>query len=183
MADCRRHVEEAIARLPLLANQDPRDEMRLQAALGMSLNYTTGPVPATAAAWSRTLEIATALPSAEYQLRALRGLWAYHMNAGEYRRALGLARQFRNLAAREAAPADQDGRAARRDGARRVDGLVDPVVPALERRPLLGEHRAADLHGLLETVHPLADRGEVEAEPAVLGLVPGRTDPQICSTM
>src|SRR5881394_1785623 len=30
MAECRRHVEEAIARLPLLANQDPRDEMRLQ---------------------------------------------------------------------------------------------------------------------------------------------------------
>ena len=108
MAECRRHVEEAIARLPLLANQDPRDEMRLQAALGMSLNYTTGPVPATAAAWSRTLEIATALPSVEYQLRALRGLWAYHMNAGEYRRALGLAHQFRNLAAREAAPAEQD---------------------------------------------------------------------------
>ena len=89
MAECRRHVEEAIARLPLLANQDPRDEMRLQAALGMSLNYTTGPVPATAAAWSRTLEIATALPSVEYQLRALRGLWAYHMNAGEYRRPWG----------------------------------------------------------------------------------------------
>jgi predicted ATPase len=108
MAECRRHVQEAIARLPFLPDPDPRHEMRLQAALGMSLNYTTGPVPATAAAWTRTLEIATALPNVEYRLRALRGLWAHHMNASEYRRALVLAHEFQNLAAREGSPADQD---------------------------------------------------------------------------
>jgi hypothetical protein len=73
--------------------------MQLRAALGMSLNYTTGPVSATAAAWTDTLMIANRLDDTEYRLRALRGLWAHHMNRGEYRRALAFAQEFRGLAA------------------------------------------------------------------------------------
>ena len=107
MTECRQRIEAAIARLSLVVDPDPHHEMQLRAALGMSLNYTTGPVTATAAAWARTLEIATALRNVEYQLRALRGLWAHHMNAGEYRRALELAREFQNLAARDGCCADQ----------------------------------------------------------------------------
>ena len=92
MAECRRHVERAIAWLDLVADLDPRQEMHLQAALGVSLNYTTGPIPETEAAWTRTLEIAKSLDDTEFQLRALRGLWAHHMNAGEYRASLAIAR-------------------------------------------------------------------------------------------
>jgi predicted ATPase len=108
MAECRHHVEHALARLNSVAEQDSQSEMQLHAGLGMSLNYTTGPVSATAAAWTKTLEIAQSLGDTEYQLRALRGLWAHQMNGAEYRRALALAQEFRSLAAASADPADLD---------------------------------------------------------------------------
>jgi len=58
MGECRRHVEYALARLQHTGDSDPRREMRLHAALGMSLNYTTGPVSATEVAWGKALAIA-----------------------------------------------------------------------------------------------------------------------------
>ena len=106
IGECRRHVEHALANLT--AEPDSQSEMRLHAALGMSLNYTTGPVSATAEAWTKTLEIAESRGDTEYRLRALRGLWAHHMNAGEYRQALAFAHRFRSLAATSAEPADLD---------------------------------------------------------------------------
>ena len=108
VAECRRHVERALARLPSVAEGDARTEMQLQAALGVSLNYTTGPVSATAAAWRQTLTIAERLGDLEYQLRGLRGLWAHHMNAGDYRQALALAHEFRDRATASADPTDLD---------------------------------------------------------------------------
>src|SRR2546429_3340468 len=41
-------------------------------------------------------------------------------------------------------------------------GLLDAVVAALEGGPLFGEHQPADLHRLLEAVHALGDRWEVD---------------------
>jgi len=108
LGECRERVERVLARLTSIAGRDPRLEMQLHAALGMSLNYTTGPVSETAAACTNTLIIAKSLNDTEYQLRALRGLWAHHMNAGEYRRALALALEFRDLAATLADPASLD---------------------------------------------------------------------------
>jgi predicted ATPase/DNA-binding winged helix-turn-helix (wHTH) protein len=108
MEECRRRVEHALARLDLAGDRDLRREMRLHAALGTSLNYTTGPISATEAAWAKTLEIAKILDDSEFQLRALRGRWAHHMNAGEYRRALEFAQDFRKLAETSADPADLD---------------------------------------------------------------------------
>src|SRR5271155_1660085 len=106
MAECRRYIERALSRLSSVADRDPRREMHLQAALGVSLNYTTGPIPETEAAWTKTLEIAKSLEDTEYQLRALRGRWAYHMNGGEYRAALALAYEFGDLAKTRGDPAD-----------------------------------------------------------------------------
>ena len=106
MAECRRHIERALAHLTSVTELDPRREMHLQEALGMSLNYTTGPIPETEAAWTRTLEIAKSLSDTEYQLRALRGLWAHRMNAGEYRASLALASEFSEFAATTGDPAD-----------------------------------------------------------------------------
>ena len=108
MAECRDHVERALARLNLCNDRDPRCEMQLYAALGMSLNYTSGAVSETAAAWRKTLEIAKGLNDTEYQLRAFRGLWAHQMNGGEYRLALGSAHEFRNLATTSADPDNLD---------------------------------------------------------------------------
>jgi tetratricopeptide (TPR) repeat protein len=144
MAECRRHVERALARLDSVANLDPRQEMHLRAGLGASLNYTTGPVSETEAAWTRTLEVAESLDDVGYQLRALRGLWAHRMNAGEYRASLAIAYKFGQLAATAGDPAalgaadrmagiilhylgDQTG--ARQHLERRLDRIGSPVEP------------------------------------------------------
>jgi predicted ATPase/DNA-binding winged helix-turn-helix (wHTH) protein len=108
LGECRQRVERALARPNWIAVNDPRLEMQLYAALGMSLNYTTGPVFETATAWTNTLIISKGLDDTEYQLRALRGLWAHHMNGGEYRRALTFAYEYRNLASTSADPASLD---------------------------------------------------------------------------
>jgi len=96
VAECRRHVERALASI---SGQGSRAEMQLQAALGLSLNYTTGRTPGKQAALTRALEIAESLGDTEYQLLALRGLWAYRVDSGAYRMALALAEQFKELAA------------------------------------------------------------------------------------
>jgi hypothetical protein len=81
--------------------------MRLHAALGASLIYTKGPTPGTGAAWTSALEIAEKLEDTECQLQALRGLWAYRLNSGEYRVSLELAERFCRVAARPGVdPAD-----------------------------------------------------------------------------
>ena len=158
MAECRRHIERALARLTSVADLDPRQEMHLQAALGVSLNYTTGPVPATEAAWTKTLEIAKSLGDLEYQLRALRGLWAHWMNAGEYRASLAIAYEFSALAATTGDPAalgaadrmagiilhylgDQTG--ARQHLERRLARAVSPVRQSQPVRFLIDQRVAA----------------------------------------
>jgi hypothetical protein len=68
--------------------------MVLNVAFGASLTYTMGPGVETQGAWSKALRLAQELCDVEYILRALRGLWSYHMNRGEHRAALTLANQF-----------------------------------------------------------------------------------------
>jgi predicted ATPase len=80
--------------------------MRLHAALAWSLMYTAGPVRETAAAWTQAIEMSERLNDAEYQLRALWGLWIYHLSSGESRATLALARRFGSLAAAKASPAE-----------------------------------------------------------------------------
>jgi predicted ATPase len=81
--------------------------MQLDAALGLSLFHTKGPVRETGAAWTRALAIARSLGDVEYQLRALWGLWSYRLSSGEYRAALVFARRFRGLTAKPPDPADR----------------------------------------------------------------------------
>ena len=76
------------------------------------------------------------------------------------------------------APADEDGRPARLDGAGEVPGLVHRVVLAVEGDDLVAEHGPADLHRLLEPVEALAGGGELDPETLVLDVVPGRPDPE-----
>ena len=88
------------------SNCEASRELRLYSGLGAALMYTKGPVPETAAAWTRALEIAQTLGDTEYQLRALWGLFPYRISSGEYRAARALAKTFCSLAANSADPAD-----------------------------------------------------------------------------
>jgi predicted ATPase/DNA-binding winged helix-turn-helix (wHTH) protein len=107
MEECRRHVERALSTFESGSNRDASHELQLYSALGASLMYAKGPVPETAAAWTRSLEIAQTLDDTEYQLRALWGLFPFRIRSGEHRAALALAQRFCGLAATSADPADR----------------------------------------------------------------------------
>ena len=105
MEECRGRVERALSSLAPGSSGDLRRRMKLYAALGLSLMQTKGPGRA-GAAWTTALELAVSLDDAEYQLRALWGLWTCAVSSGEYRTALGLAQRFSNLAANQPVPVD-----------------------------------------------------------------------------
>jgi predicted ATPase/DNA-binding winged helix-turn-helix (wHTH) protein len=146
--ECRARVGRALASLVPEAGQSARQEMKLYAALGASLLYSTGPVPEIESVWAEALGIAESLGDIEYQLRALYGLWACRLNHGEYRVALTLAHRFCSLAQDRGDPADLpigdqmigtslhywgDQTNARRHIERMLGGYVAPV----QRLPLV----------------------------------------------
>src|SRR2546428_2806601 len=94
MDECRVRVERALASLEPRSGRGGRREMKLFAALGVSLMQTKGPAPDTTAAWTTALEIADRLDDTEYQLRALWGLWHFRVSRGECRAALAMAERF-----------------------------------------------------------------------------------------
>jgi predicted ATPase/DNA-binding winged helix-turn-helix (wHTH) protein len=95
--ECRDWTARALARLGEGAAAG-RHEMLLQAALGMSLMWAKGPVSAVCEAWKRSLSLAEALSDTEYQVRALYGLWVFHLRIAELRQALSLAEQLKRVA-------------------------------------------------------------------------------------
>jgi len=103
--ECRRRVEQALSHIAPGSNRDIRYQMQLETALGLSLFHTKGPARETGSAWIRALAIADRLEDAEYQLRALWGLWSHRMSSGEYRAALAFAERFRGLTAKQHDPA------------------------------------------------------------------------------
>jgi predicted ATPase/DNA-binding winged helix-turn-helix (wHTH) protein len=140
--ECRGRVEQALSHLAPGSNRDTRCQMQLEAALGLSLFHTKGPVRETGAAWTRALAIADRLEDPEYQLRALWGLWSHRMSSGEYRAAVAFAERFRAVTAKQGDPAarliadrmigsmrlfmgDQTG--ARRHIERMLSRYVDPL--------------------------------------------------------
>ncbi len=98
LLECRSRVERALAALPP-GSADARHEMKLQAALGASLNFTGGTVREILIAWTTALDRAERVGDVDYQLRALFGLWTH-----ETKLALAYARQFAALAV---TPADR----------------------------------------------------------------------------
>jgi predicted ATPase len=107
LEECRGRVEQALAALATITGPDPRQEMKLLAALGASRLYTRGGVPEVASAWTKALELAKSLGDPEYQKRALWGLWSFHVNGVDYRTALSLAHRFASLAATSLDPDDR----------------------------------------------------------------------------
>jgi predicted ATPase/DNA-binding winged helix-turn-helix (wHTH) protein len=103
--ECGGRAERALAVLGAGESRDARHEMKLQAAVAASLMYHRGGgSPETSIANTRALEIAESLDDAEYRLRALWGLWAYHSSNGRNRVALELAQRIHGLAAERRDP-------------------------------------------------------------------------------
>jgi tetratricopeptide (TPR) repeat protein len=107
LEECRGRAEQALAVLSGVARLDTRREMKLQAALAVSLRYTRGAVPETGAAITKALELAEDLDDAEYQLRALRESWSLHIASGQYPVTLSLAQRFCALAENRSDPGDR----------------------------------------------------------------------------
>ena len=103
--ECRSRVEQVFASLAREAPIDARGEMKLQAALGASLLFTKGAIPAARQACTAALRLAESLGDTEHQLRALWELWVHHTNTGELAAALDVARRFYTLALEHADPA------------------------------------------------------------------------------
>jgi len=74
-------VERASQLLPR-RGADARREMKLQAALGASLNFTGGTVREILIVWTSALDLAERVGDVDYQLRALFGLWTHRDATG-----------------------------------------------------------------------------------------------------
>jgi predicted ATPase len=104
MAECRGRVERALA---AVAAGDERREMQLHLALAHSLTFTRGAAGSEiGGARAKALEIAESLGNAEYQLRALWGLWSFRFNSGQHCAALAVAQKFAAVAATQPDPSD-----------------------------------------------------------------------------
>jgi predicted ATPase/DNA-binding winged helix-turn-helix (wHTH) protein len=107
MEECSGRVERALAAIAAGAGRDQRREMQLHTALAASLMYTRGAVPEIGGLGTKALEIAESLGNAEYQLRALWGLWSFRISWGQQCLALTLAQKFCTLAAKRSDPIDR----------------------------------------------------------------------------
>jgi len=92
--ECRSRVKHVLDALGAGGTSDPRDEMRLSAALGASSSEALE----MGAAFTKALEIAETLGDVSYQLRALQGLQFCHATNRRYRTALPFAQKFHDLA-------------------------------------------------------------------------------------
>jgi predicted ATPase len=105
--ECRSRVQQALTRRAREAPTDARGEMKLQAALSISLFFTQGATFDAGEACSAALRLAQAHGDSEYQLLALWELWVYRNNRGEYAAALTVAQQFYALSLEHSGAADQ----------------------------------------------------------------------------
>src|SRR4051794_14479092 len=107
MGECRARVERALASIVGDTDEAARARMRLSAALGWALTFAVGRAREAGEAWAAALALAERLGDRSCQLRALWGLWINHLNDGEFREALELARRFAGIAAGSPDPVDQ----------------------------------------------------------------------------
>jgi predicted ATPase len=142
--ECRQRIEQALASLAPQATRDTRREMQLLSVLAVVRLVTRGTTSEGDMAWLRVLEIAENLGDADYQLRALWGLYGYRFMNGDYREALVLAERFYNVAM------NSDPVAAAVMGERLIGGTLH----------LLGDQAGARTHldRALGSTAPIGDR-------------------------
>ena len=98
LEECRVRAERAIAALDQVNAEDDHRRMQLYAAVASSQAYTLTAARDTRSAWDVTIKLAEELGDTDYQLRALWGIWANHVNHGEFREGLEVARRFCSVA-------------------------------------------------------------------------------------
>ncbi|SDH89688.1 Predicted ATPase [Bradyrhizobium sp. Rc2d] len=99
LTECYRWTQQALAFLET-ASADPRQEMTLQAALGVSVMFTQGNTDAVRSAFTRSLQLAQELDDLHWQLWLLRGLHIYLTRVGDFHGALGTGEQGEIVAKR-----------------------------------------------------------------------------------
>ncbi|WP_024520120.1 winged helix-turn-helix domain-containing protein [Bradyrhizobium sp. Tv2a-2] len=92
LSECYRWCELALASLDA-SPIGPRQEMDLQAALGVSIMFTKGNTEAVHSAFVRSLDLARSLDDAHWQLWLLRGLHIYLTRIGDFAGALRVGEQ------------------------------------------------------------------------------------------
>ncbi|WP_051320973.1 ATP-binding protein [Rhizobium mesoamericanum] len=105
--ECRSRVEMALARLGQIAGPESQQRMQLLAALGGTLLYTKDASRQARRIWEETRAIALKFQDIDYQLRALRGLWADALNGGDIRSARAFSEQFSMVAVLSQNPSDR----------------------------------------------------------------------------
>jgi predicted ATPase/DNA-binding winged helix-turn-helix (wHTH) protein len=107
--ECRASVGRAVQALrsgPPALDPTGRIEMKLLAALGLSMIYTRALNDEIRQALLRSLELADQLDNPEYKLRALWGLFVSRFNEGNFLEAKKLAERFRMAAQQSGDPYD-----------------------------------------------------------------------------
>jgi predicted ATPase/DNA-binding winged helix-turn-helix (wHTH) protein len=99
----RRRLERALAWLKQAP--DPQHEMRLKAALGVSIYYSHGPLPTMAAALKDALRLAQEQGDLPCQLNAIWGLLSWHNQRSDYRGSQPYLQELARLAAATQDPA------------------------------------------------------------------------------
>ncbi len=97
LTECYRWTQQALASLDTRA-VDSRQEMALQAALGVSVMFTQGNTEAVRSAFTRSLELARQLDDLHWQLWLLRGLHIYLTRVGDFHGALDTGEQGEGVA-------------------------------------------------------------------------------------
>ncbi|WP_439398016.1 ATP-binding protein [Bradyrhizobium sp. PMVTL-01] len=88
LTECLRWTQQALAASDT-GTLDRRQEMTLQAALGVSVMFTQGNTEEVRAAFTRSLQLARELEDLHWQLWLLRGLHIYLTRVGDFHGALG----------------------------------------------------------------------------------------------
>jgi predicted ATPase/DNA-binding winged helix-turn-helix (wHTH) protein len=97
LTECRRWSESALLAMTD-ATRGGSEEMRLQAALGLSLMFTKGNGEGARGALARGLELAERLDDLQYQLQLLGALHLFHERIGEFSHSLGFAERSASVA-------------------------------------------------------------------------------------
>ncbi|MGY4293021.1 putative ATPase [Bradyrhizobium sp. i1.4.4] len=97
LTECYRWTKQALVSLDT-NSIDRRQEMTLQAALGVSVMFTQGNTEAVRSAFTRSLQLARDLEDLHWQLWLLRGLHIYLTRVGDFHGALGTGEQGESVA-------------------------------------------------------------------------------------
>jgi predicted ATPase/DNA-binding winged helix-turn-helix (wHTH) protein len=97
LTECQRWTEQAVAMLDP-ASHGSRIELELQAALGLSMMFTSGNSDQARTSLLRGLELAEQLGDSHNQLRLLGRLHIFHERIGDFRNALRFAEQSEAVA-------------------------------------------------------------------------------------